>query len=140
MPIDSAEDSYHALSAYTWTRGDPEFCHQHVVDAFAAQSATERTKPIAITFALVGLYLFVERQWTGRQVQRVHTRLAEKKRAWPTLELPRERGATTAADVLRAAAGPDRDRAILEWCRAVWAAHIQNRDAVVALLSELDIS
>jgi hypothetical protein len=31
--------------------------HRHVVDAFTAQHADEQTKPIAVTFALVGLYL-----------------------------------------------------------------------------------
>jgi len=65
-------EAYDALCAYTLTRGDAAFIHQHVVDAFAAQSADEATKPITLTFALVGLYLHVERQFTGREVQRAH--------------------------------------------------------------------
>jgi hypothetical protein len=34
---------------------DPSFIHQYVVDAFAAQQADEQTKPMKLTFALVGL-------------------------------------------------------------------------------------
>jgi uncharacterized protein DUF5946 len=61
------------LSAYTLTHSDPAFIHQHVVDAFAAQSADDTTKPITLTFALVGLYLHVEKGRTGRRVQLVHS-------------------------------------------------------------------
>ena len=53
----TSEAAYHELCYYTLTLGDPAFIHQHVVDAFAAQQADEQTKPIKVTFALVGLYL-----------------------------------------------------------------------------------
>lgn len=46
--------AYDELQAYTLAHGDPAFIHQHVVDAWAAQHADEETKPIALTFALVG--------------------------------------------------------------------------------------
>jgi hypothetical protein len=46
---------YDELSHYTLTHPDPEFIHQYVVDAFAAQHAHPRTKAIALTFALVAL-------------------------------------------------------------------------------------
>jgi hypothetical protein len=58
---------YHELRAYSLAHRDPNFLHQHVVDAFAAQCANERTKPITLTFALVGLYLHVEKKQTGLQ-------------------------------------------------------------------------
>jgi hypothetical protein len=122
------------------TYGDPAFVHQHVVDAFAAQEADDRTKPIALTFALVGLYLRVEQGRSGRQVQRVHMRLAQRKRQWPTFSLPRARGAITAADVLNAAPGRERDEAIDAWCRSVWNAFCENRALVVTLLNEYGIS
>jgi hypothetical protein len=61
----SERDAYHALSDYTLTHGDRAFVHQHVVDAFA-QHAEDNTKAITLTFALVGLYLHVERAWSGR--------------------------------------------------------------------------
>ena len=135
----SEQDAYHEVCAYTLTHGDAEFIHQHVVDAFAAQRANEQSKPIGVTFALVGLYLHVERGYTGRRVQRVHMQLARRKRTWPTFVLPPNRGATTAVDVMRAPAGPERDRAIHEWCVTVWEAFAANRQTVVDLLKQYDI-
>jgi len=130
----SAREAYEELSAYTLTHGDPAFVHQHVVDAFAAQSADGTTRPITLTFALVGLYLHVEKGRTGRRVQLVHMQLAQRKRDWPTWPLPLDRGAMNAADVMRSAAGVERDKAIDAWCGSVWQAFSQHRDAVVRLL------
>lgn len=115
-------EAYDELCAYTLTRGDPEFVHQYVVDAFAVQSANAETKPITIAFALVGLYLHVERQLTGREVQRTHQRLAREKREWPRFALPQGRGAMTALDVIRHSPGPERDAAIRAWAASVWSA------------------
>src|SRR5262245_25864803 len=108
----SERDAYDALCAYTLTHGGAAFIHQHVVDAFAAQSADEHARPIGVTFALVGLYLHVERAFTGRQVQRTHMLMARRKRSWPAFILPDERGAITARTVLSAPAGIARDKAI----------------------------
>jgi hypothetical protein len=137
----SAEESaYDALCAYTLTRGDAGFSHQHVVDAFAAQHADERTKPIRLTFALIGLYLAVEKGWSGRQVQRAHTQLARRKHSWPTFALPVDRGSMTALDVMQAAEGSERDRTIRAWCQSVWAAFASCRKAIVGLLAERGIA
>jgi hypothetical protein len=106
-----------------------------VVDAFAAQTAHAQTKPIALTFAQVGLYLHVEKQLTGRQVRRMHMRLGRRKRAWPTFELPGDRGPMTAADVIAAPAGPARDGAIDVWCRSVWEAYRESHRKVADLWS-----
>ena len=132
----SAREAYDELSAYTLTHGDPAFIHQHVVDAFAAQSADASTKPTTLTFALVGLYLHVEKHRTGRRVQRVHMQLAQRKRPWPRWSLPLERGDVTAEDVMRSPPGPERDDAIDGWCASVWQAFSCRRDAVVKLLEE----
>jgi hypothetical protein len=86
----SERASYDELCAYTLTHGGAAFIHQHVVDAFTAQTADERTKPIALTFALAGLYLHVERQFSGREVQQAHQRLARRKQTWPSFVLPRD--------------------------------------------------
>lgn len=86
------QEAYDEVRYYSLSLGDPEFIHQHVVDAFTAQCADEHTKPIAITFALVGLYLHVEKGLTGRQVQRAHMELARTKRTWPAFTLPTDRG------------------------------------------------
>lgn len=137
----SATDSYHALCAYTieHARTDAAFIHQHVVDAQAAQTADEHTRPIGLTFALVGLYLHVERGLSGRQVQRVHMQLAKRKRAWPTIALPKERGTITATDVMAAEAGPPRDQAIEAWCVSVWTAYRDSQPAIEALLREYGV-
>lgn len=135
MPDAEAErETYDVLCAYTLMHHDPAFIHQYVVDAFAAQCADPRTKPITLTFALVGLYLAVERGYTGRQVQRVHTLLARRSRAWPPFALPEQRGSVRVADVMAAEPGPERDAAIRRWCASVWGAYAESRGAIVELL------
>ena len=136
----SDQDAYHEVCAYTLTHGDAEFIHQHVVDAFAAQRANEQSKPIGVTFALVGLYLHVERGFTGRQVQRVHMQLARRKHEWPKFILPATRGGLTATNVLAAPPGAARDAAIHAWCVAVWDAFSANRQTVVDLLRQHGIA
>jgi hypothetical protein len=130
------QEAFDELCYYTLAHGDAAFIHQHVVDAFAAQQADENVKPIKLTFALVGLYLLIEKKLSGRQVQRVHMELASTKRRWPTLDLPTERGSITVADVLAAPAGPKRDSAIHAWCASVWSAYHGCREAIVHWLRE----
>jgi len=124
---------------YAYTMGRPGFILQHVVDAFAVQTANDQSKPISVVFGMVGLYLRVEKQFSGRQVQRVHKELGRSKRAWPAVLLPAERGCMTVVEVLAANAGTGRDRAIDAWCGSVWAACIGNRETVIALLRECQI-
>jgi hypothetical protein len=135
----SEQEAFDELCGYTLAHGDPSFIHQYVVDAFAVQRADERTKPIKITFGLVGLYLKVERRYSGKQVQRAHMSLARRKRAWPTFALPRDRGAITAIDVLAAPSGPERDRAIDAWCASVWEAFRDHHRTVAAILEQYEI-
>ena len=132
----SDRDAYLELCAYTLTLADPRFTHQHVVDAFAVQHADAHTKPIALTFGLVGLHLKIEKRFSGRQVQRAHMAMAQRKRTWPSWTLPRDRGAITAPTVLSAPAGPARDTAIDAWCASVWDAFRANHAAAAALVSE----
>jgi hypothetical protein len=134
----SEQDAYDELRCYTLTHGDPSFIHQHVVDAFTAQHADERTKPIALTFALVGLYLHVEKRNSGRQVQRAHMVLARRKRLWPTFPLPHARGSMSAAAVMAAPEGVERDQAVHAWCVSVWQAFHECQRTVVDLLVEFE--
>ena len=127
-------DAYHELCGYTLAHPDPAFIHQHVVDAFAAQAANEDTKPITLTFALIGLYLHVVRHFTGKQVQQAHQYLARRKRAWPAFALPHDRGSITACDVLARPTGAARDRAIHAWCASVWDAFRDSERLVADLL------
>src|SRR5262245_48907030 len=87
-PASSTEATYHELAYYTLSHRDPAFIHQYVVDAFAAQTANADTKPIKLAFALVGLFLHIERNYTGREVQRAHMKLARHKRTWPNFRWP----------------------------------------------------
>lgn len=135
----SEEDAYHALCAYTLAHGDASFIHQHVVDAWAAQTARPDSKPISVAFSLAGLYLHVEKGFSGRQVQRAHMQMARHKRAWPVFDLPADRGSVTVRDVMNAREGPERDAAIEHWCASVWAAYAQQRDAVVAFVRQYGV-
>jgi hypothetical protein len=134
--VDAPEQrAYDELQCYTLGHGGLGFIHQHVVDAWAAQHADELTRPIGLTFALVGLYLHVERGFSGRQVQRVHMELGRRKQTWPSLPLPRQRGSLTAGKVMAAEAGPERDQAIDSWCASVWGAFSESHQAVAELLA-----
>jgi hypothetical protein len=134
-PFDE-QDAYDELQSYTLGHGDPKFIHQHVVDAWAAQHAAESSKTIGVAFALIGLYLHVEKGFSGRQVQRVHMALARRKRSWPAFPLPDTRGVIRATDVMNASPGPERDQAIDAWCASVWGAFKESHRAVVGLLEE----
>jgi Family of unknown function (DUF5946) len=139
MPSDQ-DDDYNELCAYTLNHRGPEFIHQHVVDAYMAQHADTKTKPIGITFALVGLYLHVEKKFSGRQVQLAHMRLARKKQTWPAFAIPTDRGSMTVSDVLAVPPGPGRDKAVHDWAASVWGAFRNNSEIVAELLRQVDIA
>jgi hypothetical protein len=131
------EDAYDELCAYSLTHGDPAFIHQHVVDAYAAQHATEQSKAIGVAFALIGLYLQIERGYSGRQVQLAHMRLARKRKQWPAFTPPPTRGAMRVRAVLEAPPGDARDQAIRAWCASVWESWSSHHAQVTDLLREL---
>lgn len=129
----SDQELFDELAFYTLARGDAEFIHQNAVDAFAAQHADETTKPIVVVFALVGLYLHLEKGFTGKQVQRAHMQMARYHRQWPRLAVAHEPAAITVADVVGAAPGADRDAMIRRWCASVWEGWRGSREAIVSL-------
>jgi len=57
--MDSMRAAYDEVYVYTMAR--PRFILQHVVDAFAVQTANQDVTRIAVVFGLVGLYLRVEK-------------------------------------------------------------------------------
>jgi hypothetical protein len=134
-------EEFHELSFYTLDHPDKiYFIHQHTVDAYQAQTATENTKPIAITFSLIGLYLYLEKNYTGRQVQLAHIKLSQNKKVWPKFALPSQRGEITVSDVIKSPAGQERDLMIKKWCVSVWRAYEDCHEAVSSLTkSELGI-
>jgi hypothetical protein len=126
--------AYDHLYTYAGSRGRERFTLQNVVDAHHAQTATDQTKPIALIMALVGLYLHVEKGFSGLQVQHAHMHLGRNKHQWPGIVLPQTRGAMTENDLMQVPEGDARDAAISEWCRSVWDAYAENRIAIIDLL------
>jgi len=118
------------LSAYTLTHGGREFIHQHAVDAYAAQHAVGAARTIGPAFGLIGLYLALEKNFSGREVQRAHMKLGQRKREWPRFTAPRDRAALTVVDVMKAEPGEARDAAILKWAAAVWDSWAEQHEAI----------
>lgn len=129
-----SQQLFDELSFYTLAQPRPPFIHQLAIDAFTAQQADETTRPMAVIFALLGLYLVVEHGFTGLQVQQAHMRLARVPKTWPSLPLPQHRGNVQVADVLAAEPGPARDTMIHAWCEAVWQAWFESRPTIVELV------
>ena len=110
---------YCELTCYTLTKEDSTFIHQHVVDAYEAQHAGGATRPITVVFGLIGLYLALEKGYTGRQVQLAHMKIGRRKREWPRLEPPEQPAELTVLDVAQATAA-NRDEIIMRWTASVW--------------------
>jgi len=108
------------LSCYTVARQDAEFIHQHAVDAYEAQHAGGTTRNITVAFGLIGLYLALERGFTGKQVQQAHMRIARIRNDWPRIEPPVRPAGITVLDVLQVPDGPEKDAIIRKWMEAVW--------------------
>ena len=132
----SAQKMFYELSYYTTTHPNPSFIHQHAVDAFAAQNADENTKPITLTFALIGLYLLIEKNFSGKEVQNAHIKLGKHKKKWLKFNLPEYRGEITVSDVLDTPEGPMRDEMILKWCASVWEAYAEDHETVANLVKK----
>ena len=128
------QDLYNQLSYYTLAHPDASFIHQHIVDAFTAQTADVHTKPIAITFALAGLYLNIERKFSGKQVQKMHMNMARRRKTWPIFQLPENRGSITVSDVLATLPGKERDNMIHQWCQSVWDSFKESRGEIKAFV------
>lgn len=126
---------YGELTACTVTRGDSEFIHQHLVDAYAAQHVRDDGRPISAAFALIGLYLACERGYTGKQVQHMHMLLANRSKAWPTFTPPPHLRALTTLDVLHVPPGENRDRMLHQWAQSVWDAWAHEHDRVKSLIA-----
>jgi hypothetical protein len=129
-------EQYNELSYYTLGHPDKKyFIHQHLVDAYTAQKADENTKPIAITFALVGLYLYVEKNYSGKQVQIAHVRMSKYKKVWSDIKLPEKRGDITISKVLNTTPGTERDLMIKRWCISVWQAFEESHKTITSLVN-----
>lgn len=131
MNHNSAE-AYHQLAFYTLAHPGKEFIHQHIVDAYTAQQANEHTKPIALFFALAGLYLFIEKRYAGKAVQRAHLQFCRRTKSYPSLAIPKEKGSMSIEEVLLTKPGTERDEKIKDWCRSVWETYREEHQKVIA--------
>jgi hypothetical protein len=93
---------YGELSIYNLERAELTFIHQLAVDAYGAQHSGGVTKNITTVFSLVGLYLFNEHGFTGRQVQIAHMNLSKQSIKWPLLVPPNQYWDMNVQDVLMA--------------------------------------
>jgi len=125
----TTKDHFDELSFYTLSHTDRDyFIHQLIVDAYTAQTANENTKKISIVFSLVGLYLLIEKNYTGRQIQQAHTLLSFHKEHLPDIKFPIKRGEITIVDVL--ANESNRDEMIKKWSESVWHSYESNHDQI----------
>jgi hypothetical protein len=108
------------LSFYTVSKQDAEFIHQYAVDAYEAQHAGGKTRNITAAFGLIGLYLALEKGYTGKQVQQAHMQIAKIRKDWSRLEPPVRPAQLTVMDVLKAPDGMEKDTMIRQWMKAVW--------------------
>jgi hypothetical protein len=108
------------LSCYTVSKQGAEFIHQYAVDAYEAQHAGGKSRNITVVFGLIGLYLALERGFTGRQVQLAHMQIARVRKDWPRLDPPGRPAAITILDVLKVPDGPEKDAMIRQWMAVVW--------------------
>ena len=134
--MDKREAHFNELSFYTLSHQDSSFIHQHIVDAHGAQTADEETKSIKIVFSLAGLYLYLERDFSGKQIQQFHLKMSENKKQWPKIVLPENRGEIDVSDVLAVLPGQERDKMIRKWCETVWDSYKDNRSVVVDLVEQ----
>ena len=118
------------LQCYSVAKQDPGFIHQHVVDTYAAQHAGGTTRNITVAFGLIGLYLALEKGYSGKQVQQAHMKIAKIRKEWPRLEPPAEPADLTVMDVLQAVTDAEKDEMIRRWMAAVWKSWADRHDWV----------
>ena len=107
------------LSYYTLSLHDDYFIHQLAVDAYAAQHSGKKVKAISTAFALVGLYLFNKKNYSGRQVQLAHIEMANKSKIWLRFMTPKEKTWMTVKDVIESSDN-NKNEAIKKWNQSVW--------------------
>lgn len=131
------QNQYHELAFYTLSLRDKEFIHQHFIDAYGAQNADDKTRPVALFFSLAGLYLLIEKKYSGRQVQKAHQTMASMTKDFIKLNLPQNRGEITIEQVLKEPPGPGRNLKIMEWCKSVWSAYSDQHSKIIAAVGKL---
>lgn len=131
-----SQEKYNELSIYTLSLNNKEFIHQHIVDAFTAQNADGNIKNITLFFAVIGLYLYIEKGFNGKEIQDLHTKIANSKKELPKLKIPKEKASITVSEVLEARPGIERNEKIKEWSRSVWKIFKNQKDIIENFLKK----
>jgi hypothetical protein len=118
--LGECEKLYHELSAYLIMNADVTFRTQYAVDAYGAQHSGRSVKNIRTAFSLIGLYLALEFDFSGRQVQKAHMELAQRNIQWPSFDLPSCTYSISVGDVLAAEEGKNRNEMLMKWAKNVW--------------------
>src|SRR5437660_405187 len=92
-------DLYHELAFYTLKQDHSYFIHQLIVDAYGAQHITKDSKPVTVFAALVGLYLFAEKGFSGKEVQDMHVKLGNKMKEFKLSSMPTNKASINVGDV-----------------------------------------
>lgn len=131
------DEQYNQLAFYTLSHKGKDFIHQHLVDAYTIQTANEHTKPIAIIYALAGIYIHVEKNYTGKEVQQAHLIMSKKSKIFPTITLPKNRGTITISDIIKIDNPEEKDIAIHKWCESVWQAFSTQHEIIIEITESL---
>lgn len=131
------DELYNELAFYTLSHKGKDFIHQHLVDAYTIQTANENTKPIAIIYALAGIYLHVEKNYTGKEVQQAHLKMSKKSKVFPIIILPKNRGAITISDIIKIDDPKEKKVAIHKWCESIWQAFSSQHQIIIETTESL---
>jgi len=124
---------YQELILYTFSLGDNDFIHQHVIDAYTAQHSSPELKGIQISFALIGIYLYLEQHYSGRAVQQAHRRLAEKRKQWPTFIHSQPVTEITVQNILFEINKDTFMASVYNWSEVVWQAWAADHTTIIDL-------
>lgn len=124
---------YQELILYTLSLGDNDFIHQHVIDAYTAQHSSPELKGIQISFALIGIYLYLEQHYSGRAVQHAHRQLAEKRKKWPILIHSQPVTEITVQSILLQINKDAFTTSVHDWSETVWQAWEADRSTIIEL-------
>lgn len=96
--------------------------HQLTVDAYGAQHTGPRTRTITTAFALNGLYLVLERGFSGTHAREAHGYLAETVPEWPRFAPPSgpPAYAVTVLDVALAGSPEEHRDLLMRWGGCAW--------------------
>jgi hypothetical protein len=114
--------------------------HRLTVDTYAVQHPGEDNPQArnSVGIHLSRLCLILERDWPIERANDAMLVITAKKRSYPWLTPPANRGALTIHRVLAATSPADHLAAIHEWAQSVWQAWTEHHDTVRAWLIRLE--